>query len=244
MSNKLIDTWYFDYHGYREPWMDAERKPDEDFFFEKPPKVQEGKIKVEVRLKKVYENSRTPPQALKSTALIAECAALNISVTATDIESLRKSILARIDERFAIDWKPYLLVEVIPERPYHGEGAGFSFSYREIMKGVTQDGQLLMRIASETADHAWRVYAWPKAFKNQQGEPMACIEGNAENIAALQDFQRRILALKDRINEFLAPEAILDTLANINSNALLSPPAADEDDRMRGGSPGRRGAAP
>ncbi|PZO71731.1 MAG: hypothetical protein DI629_21325, partial [Mesorhizobium amorphae] len=72
----------------------------------------------------------------------------------------------------------------------------------------------------------WIISAWPEAFKDRRGRTLACVPATDANVAALEDFSRRIENLRSVLAEFVSPDRIEETLGAIAAGAMtLLPPA-------------------
>jgi len=220
---KLIDTWIYKYEGLENP----------DGGDEGPGRktVREKVVEVELRLIKESEESQEAPHSLRSVKFEVSCKKPQFKIVGTDIEALRLAAWAELDEEFAIKWERYFLVRVDPTRPYGlGIGTGLNYSYETIDKGTAHDGTLLLR---EMKPHEYKyvVKPWPGEFKDSRGHVMACIPATPENEAALEQFTEAVHATRRRIADYLRPDTIQQTLANLANVrlALAGPNARDED---------------
>lgn len=223
---KVIDSWVYEVKDVtierKEYDKDAEAEDGDGEPNVKivPERVVNRKVTVEIRMEKILEISDAPPHPLEKVKLIATCKELDLKMEGTDIEGLRAAMWANLDKRFAIKWDRYFLVQVSPERIYSGVGTGMSVSYDTVYKGTTHDGKQLMRI--------WRyrdekIEPWPGRFKSDKGKVLACIEATESNEDALDEFCKRLDTLREKLADFLKPENIVMTLANMNALRLLPP---------------------
>lgn len=224
---KLIDTWIYEVKDVTQekieyvPDKDRDGDDAEDKYKTVKERVVNRKVTIEIRMEKTVVNSDAPPHPLDKVKLVATVKELDIKIQGTDLEAIRAAIWANLDERFAIKWERYFLVEVGRERIYSGIGTGLNVSYTDVYKGTTHDGKVLMRI--------WRyrdekIEPWPGSFKNDRGRVIACIPATDTNEAALKEFCARIDLLREKLADFLKPENIELTLANLNALRLLPPP--------------------
>lgn len=217
-GGKLVDTWYYEYEGLvEEAPRDDEEEPRQH--------VAAKKVAVELRIHKKFKGD-TPPLAAKEVWFSVSSKDADFSLEGKDIEALRAAMWEHLDKKYAVQWTDYFLVEVEHRGPYEGLGTGLSFGYKDVKKGVAWDGTLLMK--------SWKfrqfmIEPWPGEFRNKQGRVLACIPASEFNRDALQEFQSRVDALRDRLADYLKPDMIVKTLANLNGVAFLpAPPHVDE----------------
>ena len=212
-SGKVVDTWCW------------ERDDGE-------------KVIIELRLVKRQDDSdvriagqgrrdtNKPPFPTIGTEFFVEMTDPKLHITGTDCEAIRRAVFDALDKRYAIKWEKYYVVEIRPESPYSGLGAGFCMSYRDIDKGTTFDGKVLKReYAHYSRGHTYDVEPWPGEFRDHKGKVQACIPATPENEKALKEFTKQINKLRETLTKFLSPELIQQTLANFAglSNLLPSP---------------------
>jgi hypothetical protein len=222
-EGKLVDTWIYAYKGIEQPGdEDAEDH-------EKQPKlVRDMKVEVELRLDKTTDELDNPPHALRQIEFLVICRAPYIRFKGTDIEALRKAVWEKLDEQFQIKWERYYKVQITQARIYDGIGAAMEFSYHDVEKGTAHDGTLLLR-EYQTYRSEYKVAPWPGSFKDERGKVIACIPDTKANRQALEEYAKRLNALREKLAETLRPEVILQTLANLNRLAL-PPPAKEKED--------------
>lgn len=212
-KGSLVDTWVYDATFSVEDGEEGRRET--------------RKVSVELRLIKDFSgDSEKPPFATKSVRFSVHCKDIDLSVEGTDIEALRKAMWAKLDERYRIAWEGWLLVKVDRQGPYEGTGTGFTFSYDTVERGVAFDGSVLLREYVRFGDRRHRITAWPTEFKEKNGRTMACIPATEENVRALEEFSRRIDAMRRQLSEFVKPDAILATLGDIRRHMELAGSAA------------------
>lgn len=216
-SGKLVDKWVYAYRGPENPVDDTE----DGEHSERRPLVRDQKVFVNVSIIKELKKTDAPPHETKGVSFLVECELPKFKMIGTDIELLRKEAFARCDEQYATKWEPFFLVKV--SRGWvDGMGSGMDFTYREVSRGTGWDGSLLLRDRKYGSRE--EISAWPGEFRDEQGNVIACIPRTPANTEALEEFSRRIDALRGRIADLLRPATIVETLANLSSNALLPPP--------------------
>lgn len=222
--DKLLDKWTYKYEGIVGDGRDGE------------PKAGERTVDVEVRLCKQNRESGSAPHPTDRVWFEVICRELDLSMEGTDLEHLRLAVWGELDKKFAVKWEEWFLVRVEPASIYEGIGAGLEFTYRSVWKGVAHDGtELLREFDSHRGRGPWRISAWPGVFKDNKGKVLACILATEANEKALEAFASGVHALRKKMADFLRPEHIQDTLANLAGLAFLPPPEErynkrDDDD--------------
>lgn len=214
----VVDTWYYDVEhvvGGGENDVDTR-------------KTAVKKVEVKLRLIKDFEGE-TAPMATKKVSFLLVCDEIDMRIEGSDVEVMRAAMWEHLDERYKIRWEPWLLVRVDQRRPYEGSGEGFTFSYNEVTRGVAFDGSVLLR-EYKTYGRGYEVSAWPRQFKEKNGRTIACIKATKENVAALEQFAEQITAMRRRLAEFVAPDAIEEFLGNIHRGMVEA--AAAEPRRL------------
>lgn len=229
---KVIDTWYYKVKDVefqdQEFVPQDEREEGEPKYKEVKTRVRNKTVKVELIMEKTTKQSEEAPHPLDTVSFELRCAEIGQKLVGTDIEALRAGMWAMLDKKFEIKWERYYLVEVDRHHPYQGLGAGLTFSYRDIHKGTTWDGKVLMKIwRGGSYGSGDRIEPWPGEFTNKAGKVIACIPETDMNTAALEEFSKRVDELRKRLAEFLTPERIMETLTNLSGFALL-PPAVEK----------------
>jgi len=233
VPHKVIDTWFYkvkDVEFQDEEYVNEDdREPDGKKYKEVKTRVRNKTVKVELRMEKTTKQSSEAPHPLDTVSLEVYCPELGQKLVGTDIEALRAGMWAMLDKKFEIKWERYYLVEVQREHPYSASGCGLMFSYKDIHKGTTWDGKHLMKIwRGGMHGNGDRIEPWPGEFTNKAGKVIACIPDNDMNRAALEEFSNRIDELRKRLADFLTPERIMQTLANLAGVALLPPVPKDD----------------
>ena len=230
---RVLDTWIYKVKDVELPTMEY-ISPDEDDREDgrdaRPmderhritkERIVNRTVKIELRLEKRTEQSEEPPHPTKDVKFELVCDELRIKMEGTDIEALRAAMWDCLDKRFAVKWEQYYLVEVKHARIWGGVGEGLEVVYDDVWKGTTWDGKLLLKKWDHHRDYVIKV--WPGSFKDEKGDVMACIPATEENKKALKEFCSRIGVLREKLADFLRPDKITATLANLNRLALLPP---------------------
>jgi len=217
-----VDTWYYD-AVYAVDQDDGEGQQ----------KVTK-KVEVKLRLIKSFTGDK-PPFATTAVKFKLVCKDIGLSIEGTDIEALRTAMWEKLDAKYKIAWKTWLLVKIEPSRPYEGIGSGLTFSYSHVDRGEAFDGSVLLR-ELPWGSRDYRVRPWPQEYKDKNGKTLACIPATEENIEALTEFTRQIDAMRRKLAEFVKPDQILKTLADINKAMALAaqaeaPAIEDQSDR-------------
>jgi hypothetical protein len=218
-TGKVVDVWTYEVVDLMVPPSGDYKNPDEAL----PQRVVNKKVSLEVRVHKTTRESTDPPHPTTAVEVSVTNKELKINLVGTDLEALRVAAWGLLDKKFEIEWHQYYIVVVKHERPYEGQGTGLVFSFDTVYKGITWDGKLLLKRPDWRRD---RIEVWPGEFKDRDGRVQACIPATDETEAALQEFGKRINTLRVKLAEFLRPDQIVATLANLRTLALL--PASNE----------------
>lgn len=237
IPDRKIDTWYYDVKDLTVPIdEDGEAEdPDELENTGASPagsKVITKKVEVSLYLVKDTAASDTPPYPLKEASFRVVCKEPNFDFHGTDIESLRAAAWASLDKKYEVQWNAYYLVTVDHAHGYSGVSTGLTFSYNTVYKGITWDGKLLLKDYDSFHRHAV-IKPWPGAFTDKGGKAIACIPHSETNEAALEEFAKRVNKLRELMKDYLRPDRIADTLANLSGLALL-PPAPEPTEESHG----------
>ena len=219
---KKVDEWWYSVDAVMDKQVPKDcEEPDGEQDTVK--RLEEKKVKVEVFLDKESEEDKTPPHTLKKVEFLVTCAELKLSMSGTDIELLRQAVWAELDKKFEIPWFEYYKVDIVPNAIYGEDGTGFDFYWDSVWKGITYDGQSLLReyVKWSRNGDTYRITAWPGKFTNRAGHVVACIPKNEVTQKALLDFKARLELLRDKLKAILTPEAIMQTLTNLSGMALL-----------------------
>lgn len=227
----LIDTWIYSHKALEALPAGPADGSEGDEIPAIDPIVRDKKVKVSVRLLKTTQTTDKPPHATSSVSLEAECRELGFKIEGTDVEALRRAVWARLDKAYEIRWSAWYLIHV--QKPYmvgSGSGSGVVVSWDIVSKGVAWDGTELLREWNNHRRHGeelYKVSPWPGAFRDKGGRVEACIPVNDRNTAALEEFAAKIDQLRKLMAEFLSPQNIEATLANLAGVAFLPPPDPD-----------------
>lgn len=230
---KKVDEWWYSVDAVMQKQVPKERDPEaeegEEPELETVHRMEEKKVKVEVFMAKKTEEDKTPPHTLQEVEFLVTCEEMKISLSGTDIECLRKAVWSQLDKKFEIPWFEYYKVDIVTSRIYGEDGTGFDFFWDSVWKGITYDGQALLREYQRWSRNGdtYKITAWPGAFKSRDGHVVACIPKNEMTEKALLDFKARLELLRDKLQELLTPEAIMQTLTNLGG-VLLLPAAVDQ----------------
>lgn len=233
----LVDTWI-----YAHKAIEGAGETEGEEIPAVEPIVRDKKVKVQVRILKETRETDRPPHATTAVKFMAECRDIGFAIEGTDIEALRLAVWSKLDKQYAITWETYYLVRV--ERPYmSGTGGGVQVSWDIVSKGTAWDGTELLREYSlhrRPNEDFYKISPWPGAFRDKRGKVMACIPATERNKAALEEFVAKLDQLRKLMAEFLSPEKIETTLANLAGVAFL-PPADTSDRALPGSSDGEPG---
>lgn len=216
-GGKLVDTWYYAYKGIPQP-IEAEELPDEDA---EPSNMEVGWIKTEVCVYIVKETKDigTPPHETNKVEFRVECENPAFEFSGPDIAALHAASWDKLDHHFEIKWSRWFLVKVSRDSIYEGLGTAMSFTYDSVEKGITHDGKELLR--QDRWGRRERITPWPGRFVDNQGRVQACIEATDENEKALEEFGKRIDALRERLADFLRPDVIEQNLRLLSGLKFL-----------------------
>lgn len=231
--DRVIDTWIykvkdveFETREYVEGGEEdtdergRDTRPRSERYEFRKQRVKNKLVKVELRYCKETLQSDEPPHPTKNVSFEVYCDELDLKMAGTDIEALRAAVWERLDKRFEIKWEAFFLVTVNRERPWHGDGTGMMFSYDVVYRGTTWDGKFLLK---QYDGSEFKIKPWPGEFTDKGGNVLACIPVTDMNREALEQFAKRIDILRGKLADFLRPENILQTLANLSGLALLPP---------------------
>lgn len=86
----------------------------------------------------------------------------------------------------------------------------------------TLDGDVLLREYNTHRDfnNRWKISPWPEQYRDNSGKVVACIRATKENVGALEAFAEKLRDLTKTLANFVAPENIEETLAQITSGSL------------------------
>ncbi len=221
-QGKLVDTWIYAYKGVSmmEEDHDDERESHAKL-------VKDQRVEVKVYLRKESKELDAPPHGTKAVLFYITCDAPRIRLEGTDVEALRAAVWGLCDAHYEVKWQKYYLVRIGTGFIYDGLGAGLDFIYKDVYKGVTPEGKELLRELDKNGrTYGYKISPWPGQFTDKDDQVMACLPATEANTRALEEFARRILALRERIVDLVRPETIQQTLANLSTNTLLPPRVA------------------
>lgn len=184
-------------------------------------KIISRKVEMQVYLQSKYGETDAPPKPVVATQFLIECE--DFKEWGTDLDACLKAMRGRLDLKYKIKWERWLLVRVQPERLYgEGVGAGLKLSWSEVERGETLDGDVLLREYNTHGDfnNRWKISPWPEQYRDNSGKVVACIRATKENVGALEAFAEKLRDLTKTLANFVAPENIEETLAQITSGSL------------------------
>lgn len=232
----LVDTWYWTYKGVESELgkhlrgREAQEEGD-DPLNEAPEQapllVKDQKVAIEVRLLKEFAQGDSVPASVKAVEFVAINKDLNLRVQGTDIEAIRVAVWSKLEAEFKIEWEPYLLIEIDREgRYYRGRSEGFSLTEITVYKGVARDGTVLLReYDSGRTSSIYKYRPWPGEYQTTNGKVVACIPATKANEESMENFRARINELRQRLEDMVKPDVILQTLANLSASNLLPAPS-------------------
>jgi hypothetical protein len=229
----LVDTWYWDFPGIDLVGSLGHPEADEDEgnAHERAKKLVKGqKIPVEVRILKHYTGEGGAQQTPKAVEFSVSCPALNLSATGTDIEALRVAMWSMLEKTYKIQWERYLIVAIGNAHGFQATvETGFALGTSSVWKGVAPDGTIILREFDHGGNRFsnYKYRPWPGEYSNKDGNVLACIPATEKNEAAIEQFRASILTLKERLQELVKPEQILQTLENLSNIAMLPAPSDD-----------------
>lgn len=222
-DGKLVDTWHYHYKGLvREAEQVEPEDEDEPITPTMDTKAGDRVVQVRLYIVKKTQAVSEPPHTTIEVKFRVECEDPEFEYEGTDCEALRSMAWDALDERFKIRWEQWFLVRVNHCSNYEGTGTGLAFSYDSVEKGHTHDDKELLR------RYLWggkrEVTPWPGVFKTKDGSVQACILSTKENRLALEEFQKRIDVLREKLQDYLAPDVITQNLLELAGCALLPSP--------------------
>jgi hypothetical protein len=212
-NGKLIDTIHYDY----------EQEADG--------RVVTGKVEIKIFLQKRYGDTDTPPLPVTAVQFMAVCG--QEVEYGTDLNVVVKAMRSKLDTLYTIKWERWLEVRVEPSRIYRGTGAGLELTWTDVERGVTIEGDVLLRRYNSHGDfnNKWEISPWPEQYRDKNGKTLACIRETDENLAALEKFRDKIREMRKLLAEFVAPDRIEDTLRMITNDQFLLAPGTMDDTR-------------
>lgn len=184
-------------------------------------------VELAVFMNKSFDGDE-PPLAVTGVEFMIVCADPEFEVKGTDLHLLLTTARSRLDKHYEISWERWIKVQITPERPYRGEGTGFRLTYEDVWRGVDAFGNALMREYDRHRERLWTISRWPETFKDRNGRTLACVPATEANVAALEDFTKRIDTLRSLLADFVSPDRITETLDAIAAGAMpLLPSSTD-----------------
>ena len=210
-KGKLIDTIHYDYEQ------------------EAGGKVVTGKVEIKIYLQKRYADSDATPLPVSAVQFMA-VSGQEVEY-GTDLNAVVKAMRSKLDARYRIAWERWLEVRVEPSRLFRGTGAGLELSWTDVERGVTIEGDVLLRRYNASGDfnNRWEISPWPEQYRDKSGKTLACIRETDANLAALEKFSEKIREMRTLLSAFVAPERIDDTLRMIASDQLRLGPGVGHD---------------
>jgi hypothetical protein len=183
-------------------------------------KMVTRKVEIIAYMQSKYTETSEPPKQVTATQFMLECEG-DVEY-GTDLNACLKAMRGKLDHKYKITWERWLLVRVTPGRVYHGIGAGVELSWQEVERGVTLDGDVLLREYNTYGDfnNKWKISPWPKDYKDKNGKTVACVQATEANEAALGKFADKLRELTKTLAEFVSPDQIEETLSLITSGGL------------------------
>ena len=178
------------------------------------------KIEITAYMQSAYKEDSEPPKMVTDTQFFLECE--GESDYGTDLNACLQSMRSKLDKKYEIKWERWLLVRVEPRRPYKGIGTGLTLSWEDVERGVTLDGDVLMREVNVHGpfNNPWRISPWPEVYKDRGGKTVACVRATEANEEALEAFAQKLRELSKTLSEFVSPENIDETLNLISDGGL------------------------
>lgn len=183
-------------------------------------KIITRKVMIDAYMQSAYKPSSEPPKMVIATQFYLRCE--GEQEWGTDLNACLSAMRGKLDRKYRIQWKPWLLVRVTPGHAHKGSGTGLTLSWERIEKGTALDGSHLMREYDTYGDfnNRWRISPWPAAYKDKSGKTVACVLETEENIRALETFAEKLRDLTRTLAAFVAPDRIDDTLKMIAAGDL------------------------
>ena len=231
MPDRVIDTWIYKVKDVEFETREFVEREDKDYgrddrdesekFEMKKQRVKNKIVTIEVRLIKKTSQSEEPPHLTEDVRFEVYCAELDLHIKGTDIELLRAAVWEHLDKKFAIKWEQFYLVEVAENRPWGGsDGTGILFEYDTVWRGTTWNGKFLFK---KYESNEFKIKTWPGEFTDKGGKVIACIPATEPNKLALEEFVRRMNEMRKVMANYLRPERILQTLANLSGTMPFLP---------------------
>jgi len=184
------------------------------------------KVTVDLYLtKKLCQKPADGPAQTLAAGIWAVCDETGDSEFGTDINAVIAGIRSKLDASFRISWEKWLVVTVNPVRAYGKDGGGgLELTWKEVERGTTVTGDVLMRSYNLRAEwfNRWQIEPWPAQVLGDDGRIVATIPATPENEKALQRFVEQINELRKRLAALVAPGEIERTLAAIAAGPITA----------------------
>jgi hypothetical protein len=202
-NGKLIDTIHYDYEQ------------------EAGGKVVTGKVEIKIFMQKRYGTTEAPPLPVTAVQFMATCA--EHVEYGTDLNVVVKAMRGKLDAQYKIAWENWLEVRVESSKSHRGVGAGLELTWTNVERGVTLEGDVLLRRYNTYGDfnNKWEISAWPKQFRDKSGKTLACIPETDANVAALEKFRDKIVEMRKLLSSFVSPDSIEETLRMIANDQFM-----------------------
>lgn len=178
------------------------------------------KVEIEAYMQVTYETDSPPPKMVTAVQFYLRCE--GEEEWGSDLALCLKAMRGKLDNCYRIHWEPWFLVRVDPQRPYYGEGAGLVLSWDQVYRGVTLDGEVLLRElrVRNGFGSPWVIKPWPVVYQDKTGKAVACVPASKKNEDALQAFAVKRRELNKTLSEFVSPDRIDETLDLIAGGGL------------------------
>jgi hypothetical protein len=183
-------------------------------------KIVARKVNIDVYMQVKYTEGSEPPKQVTATQFYLK--AEGEEEYGTDLNVCLKSMRSKLDLKYKISWERWLLVRVEPARIYRGIGAGLELSWTDVERGVTLDGDVLMREYDSYGDfqNRFKISPWPEVYKDKKGKTVACVHATEENEKALEKFAEKLRDMTKVLADFVSPDNIEETLSMIVSDQI------------------------
>lgn len=184
------------------------------------------KVVVDLYLqKRLSQKAADGPAETVAAGILAVCDETGDTEFGTDINAVVSGIRSKLDASFRIKWEKWLVVTVNPVRAYGRDGGGgLELSWKDVERGTTIDGAVLMRSYDLRGawNNRWLIEPWPAEVRSDEGRIVATIPATPENEKALQRFVEQINELRKRLAALVAPGEIENTLAAIAAGPITA----------------------
>lgn len=184
------------------------------------------KVVVDLYLqKRLSQKASEGPAETTAAGILAVCEETGDTEFGTDINAVIAGIRSKLDTAFRIAWEKWLVVTVNPVRAYGKDGGGgLELTWKEVQRGKTVTGDVLMRSYNLHAEwfNRWQIEPWPDQVRGEDGRIVATIPASPENEKALERFVQQINELRKRLAALVAPGEIEQTLAAIAAGPITA----------------------